>query len=71
MPLIMPREAYETWLNPESSLQEVLGPLKPSESTAMHKYPVSTALNNSQNEGLEVAAKTEIETPAHATLFQP
>lgn len=71
MPVIVPREAYETWLNPESSLREVLALLKPYESSAMHKYPVSTTLNNSQNEGPEVAVKTEIQTPAQGTLFRP
>ena len=70
MPVIVPREAYETWLNPGTSLQQVLALLKPFESSAMHKYPVSTTLNNSQNEGPEVAAKTEIKPPAQGTLFQ-
>lgn len=69
MPVIVPRKAYETWLNAGTSLQEVLALLKPFDSSAMHKYPVSTTLNNSQNEGPEVAAKTEIKTPAQGTLF--
>jgi len=69
MPVIIRREEYELWLNPESSLQEVLALLKPFESTAMHKYPVSTTLNNSQNEGPEVAAKAEIKIPAQRALF--
>ena len=69
MPVIVPREAYEAWLNPESLLQEVLALLKPYESSAMHKYPVSTTLNNSQNEGSEVAAKIETEVPPQGTLF--
>ena len=46
--------------------QNVLALLKPFESSAMHKYAVSMTLNNSQNEGREVAAKTEIKTPARA-----
>ena len=37
----------------------------------MHKYRVSTTLNNSQNEGPEAAPRTEIKAPAQGTLFQP
>jgi putative SOS response-associated peptidase YedK len=70
MPVIVPREAYDPWLDPDSSLQEVLALLKLYESSAMHKYAVSTTLNNSQKEGPEMAAKTEIKTPAQGTLFQ-
>ena len=70
MPVIVPREAYDPWLDPDSSLQKVLALLKPYESS-MHKYPVTTALNNSQNEGPEVAAKTEIKLPAQGSMFQP
>ena len=69
MPVIVRREAYEVWLNPTSPIEEVLSLLKPFDSSAMHKYPVTTALNNSQNEGPEVAAKSEIKTPAQSTLF--
>ncbi|HKW17568.1 MAG TPA: SOS response-associated peptidase [Terriglobales bacterium] len=69
MPVIVPREAYELWLDPDSSLQEVLALLKPFDSSSMHKYPVSTTLNNSQNQGPEVATKTEIKAPAQGALF--
>lgn len=52
MPVILPTEAYETWLQPgevadSETLTEYLVPYPESEMSA---YPVSTAVNNPRNE---------------------
>jgi len=69
MPVILSPEQYAAWLNSQTPLHEVLALLKPFDSRAMHKYPVSTRLNNSQNEGEDVAARIAIEVPAQGRLF--
>jgi hypothetical protein len=35
----------------------------------MRRYPVSTKLNNSQNEGAESATPVTLDTPIQARLF--
>lgn len=51
MPVIMPRQAYDLWLNPAErdpgELQELLGPYPAEE---MEAYPVSTLVNNPVND---------------------
>ena len=39
------------------------------DSDSMCRYPVSTKLNNSQNEGAESAAPVTLDTPIQARLF--
>lgn len=69
MPVIVERQDYGRWLNPDSPLDQVLALLKPFGSDRMHTYPVSTALNNSQNEGPDAAVRVEIQLPSQGTLF--
>lgn len=69
MPVIVKRQDYELWLNPASPLDQVLPILKPFDPAVMHKYPVSTALNNSQNESSEAASRIDVALPAQGTLF--
>lgn len=47
MPVILAREAYDEWLDPEERGPEALGHLlKPYPASEMRAYPVSTAVNN-------------------------
>ncbi len=39
------------------------------DTAQMRRYPVSTKLNNSQNEGAESAAPVTLDTPIQARLF--
>jgi hypothetical protein len=43
--------------------------LNPSDAAKMRRYPVSTKLNNSQNQGAESAAPITLDTPIQARLF--
>jgi putative SOS response-associated peptidase YedK len=54
MPVILPPEAYDLWLDPrELPASESTRLLKPFDAAAMLAVPVSTAVNNPANEGPE------------------
>jgi putative SOS response-associated peptidase YedK len=53
MPVILPREAEEAWLDPKSP-PEALKPLLVPYPGAMEAVPVSLAVNNPRNDGPEV-----------------
>lgn len=46
MPVILPLEAEEEWLNPELSVEQAIGMLKPYPPDKMNCFPVSTQINN-------------------------
>lgn len=55
MPVILPPDAYDTWLDPSSYNPGVLeGLLRPYEATAMQVIPISTAINNPRNDSANV-----------------
>jgi putative SOS response-associated peptidase YedK len=62
MPVILPRNDYAKWLDPEvedaGKLQELLVPFPAEE---MKTYPVSTLVNKPQNNGPECLAPVKIE----------
>lgn len=63
MPVILPREAYEPWLDtapqkPET-LQKLLAPYPAAEMTA---YPVSTLVNSPANDRAELLAPVSVDT---------
>jgi putative SOS response-associated peptidase YedK len=55
MPVILPRELYQDWLNPENQdvgeLKEFLLPYDPG---LMEAYPVSNLVNSVKNDGPEL-----------------
>ncbi|MDE5055349.1 SOS response-associated peptidase [Niallia taxi] len=52
MPVILKKEGYDIWLNPDNQDTELLkGLLKPYEAEEMMKYEVSTLVNSPKNEG--------------------
>jgi len=55
MPVILPPEAFEQWLNPGmQDVGELLGLLKPCPSEDLEAYPVSRAVNDPRHEGAEL-----------------
>jgi putative SOS response-associated peptidase YedK len=57
MPVILPRAAYEQWLDPaERSPDQLSGLLKPYPAVEMRAYPVSTLVNNPKNDSPECVA---------------
>lgn len=54
MPVILPREAYDDWLDPaERKPDSLQGLLKPFPAELMTAYPVSRAVNNPRNDAPE------------------
>ena len=52
MPVVIPPEAYDLWLDRDIDDPEALLPLlRPSPEDAFRAYPVSTFVNNARNEG--------------------
>lgn len=66
MPVIIPREAFDLWLDPEPQDPEVLKPLmKQFPAELMCAYPVSPTVNNPRNELKECI------NPAGPEITQP
>ncbi|HJT71717.1 MAG TPA: SOS response-associated peptidase [Terriglobales bacterium] len=64
MPVIVTPDKYDVWLDPDvtdfNAIKEIL---KPYDADQMRRYPVSTKLNNSKNEGAESAAPVTLADP--------
>ncbi len=70
MPVIVPPDKYHVWLDPDvTDFGAIRDILKPYDAAQMRRYPVSTKLNNSQNEGAESAMPVTLGTPIQARLF--
>ena len=70
MPVIVTPDKYEVWLDPDvTDFDAIRDILKPYDADSMRRYPVSTKINNSQNEGAESAAPVTLDTPIQARLF--
>lgn len=64
MPVIVTPDKYEVWLDPDATdFDTIRDILKPYDAEQMRRYPVSTKLNNSKNEGAESAAPTTLDAP--------
>ncbi|HEU5399750.1 MAG TPA: SOS response-associated peptidase [Terriglobales bacterium] len=67
MPVIVPPEKYEVWLDPDvRDFNAIRDILKPYDADQMRRYPVSTKLNNSKNEGAEAAAPVTLDPPVES-----
>ena len=57
MPVVLPPDAYELWLDPGFTKREgIVELLQPLPANAMKKYPVSTRVNTVKNDDPECAA---------------
>lgn len=70
MPVIVPADKYDLWLDPDvTGFAAIRDILKPFDATQMHRYPVSTKLNNSKNDDADSALRVTLDTPAQDRLF--
>jgi len=61
MPVILPRSAWEVWLDSSIDNEEPLDyALHAVRQTKLEAYPVSTDVNSSRNEGKELVASVEL-----------
>ena len=60
MPVILPRDAWDTWLDRDNHDLELLGKLLvPAAPSLITMHPVSTAVNNVRNDGPELTDEAE------------
>ncbi len=71
MPVILPVDAYDLWLDPGFTKREgILELLKPLPAGAMKKYPVGARVNDVNNDDPECSLPVEA-AAAQSTLFPP
>lgn len=64
MPVIVKPDQYEVWLDPDvTDFAAIRDILQPYGADQMRRYPVSTRLNNSRNEGADAAAPITLDAP--------
>ncbi len=70
MPVILSPANYDVWLNavPEDA-NAALEILKPYDPSLMRCYPVSTRVNQVQNNDADCAKPIELEEPPQGQLF--
>jgi len=60
MPVILPESAWQRWLDPTlDDIAELRGMLVPFVAGALEAYPVSTTVNDTRNEGVDLTAPIE------------
>ncbi len=62
MPVILPPDAYESWLDPTLELGQMLSLLEPFPADAMTRYPVSTVVNRAGVEDPRTVQPSQPET---------
>lgn len=66
MPVILPADRYEAWLDPEAEKQELLSMLEPYSEGGMEAYPVSRFVNKPSNNGPRCVEPAEPASAAKA-----
>jgi putative SOS response-associated peptidase YedK len=62
MPLMLPRDAYDAWLDPGNTDKDaLLGLLRPAVPGQLEAYPVSTLVSNVENNGPELVRPLPLE----------
>ena len=70
MPVILGPSDYDLWLDPGMKDTAAVGQLlKPFDATAMRSYPVSSRVNNVQNDDAECTQRVELKVPTQSRLF--
>ena len=54
MPVILPPDAWDAWLDEAATPATLRGLLRPSPDEELERYPVSPAVNNVRSEGAEL-----------------
>jgi len=70
MPVILDQDSFDLWLDPGiKDAATVSDLLKPYDAQRMRAYPVSTRLNQVQNDDAECTALCTLEAPPQGSLF--
>ena len=71
MPVILPRERYDLWLDPGFKDVEALAEvLVPFDAAQMRSFPVSTRINSVTNDDPECVAPSHNSSPAQSAHFE-
>ena len=69
MPVIVPEDAWDTWLDPElADLSELRGLLEPSDDVELRIQAVSPLVNNVRNDGPALIAPLDTSAASSSTL---
>ena len=71
MPVILPPDAYDLWLDPGFQKRDAILDLLQPGPVDMKKYPVSTGVNDVNNDGPDCCAPVRVVPSAQAALFPP
>jgi len=69
MPVILPSGAYASWLNPTMRDSRISLARMVPYAGPMRRYPVSTRINQVQNDDVECAKRVELGAPPQGSLF--
>jgi putative SOS response-associated peptidase YedK len=70
MPVILSRDDYDIWLDPGMTNVEVISDLlKPFDARLMRMFPVSSRVNQVQNDDVECSRPTDMDAMPQARLF--
>ena len=69
MPVMLPENAYEAWLDSQVSTTELKKLLEPFPSEEMKSHPVSSKVNSADNEGEELIERVDAEIGTTPSLF--
>jgi putative SOS response-associated peptidase YedK len=69
MPVMLPENAYEMWLDSKVSTKELKKLLEPYPSEEMKSYPVSSRVNSADNEGADLVERVDAEIGTTPSLF--
>jgi putative SOS response-associated peptidase YedK len=69
MPVILPEDKYELWLNEEVAPAELKKLLEPYSSEQMQSYPVSSQVNHADVDNEELIKRVDVEVGTTPSLF--
>jgi putative SOS response-associated peptidase YedK len=69
MPVILPPESYEVWLDPNTSVPALKKLLSPFPSPRMKSHPVSSAVNYPENDNDQLITRMDVEVGTTPSLF--
>ena len=69
MPVILPSELYDIWLDPRTNRTELKELLSPYPAAEMKGHPVSSAVNHTDNDNAELVVRMDAEPGTTPSLF--
>jgi putative SOS response-associated peptidase YedK len=69
MPAILLPESHAAWLDPRTSRVELLKMLTPFPSALMKTYPVSSSVNSTENDSVDLLDRVDVEVGQTPSLF--